>query len=191
MVKRVFIIHGWDGRPDKGWLAWLNKELSSKGFKVYAPEMPDKENPEIKAWVSYLGKIVGDIDKDTYFVGHSIGCQAIMRYLESLPGNTKIGGIFFVGGWFTLKNLESEEEKEIANPWLNSPINFERIRQKTKKITALFSDDDPYVPLENSKMFKDKLGAKIILEKNKGHYIEKETKEIPIILEEIERWQKN
>ena len=184
-MKRVFIIHGWGGMPNAGWLKWLNKELSSKGFKVYAPEMPDKENPEIKAWISYLSKIVGDIDKDTYFVGHSIGCQAIMRYLESLPGNTKIGGIFFVGGWFTLKNLESEEEKEIATPWLNSPINFERIKQKTKKITALFSDDDPYVSLENSKMFKDKLGAKIIIENNKGHYIEKETKEIPVVLNEL------
>ena len=33
-------------------------------------------------------------DENTYFVGHSIGCQAIMRYLESVDVK-KIGGVLF------------------------------------------------------------------------------------------------
>jgi predicted alpha/beta hydrolase family esterase len=184
MQKRVFIIHGWGGKPKAGWLAWLKKELSSKGFRVYAPEMPDKENPKIKPWVNHLKKIVGKPDKDAFFVGHSIGCQAIMRYLEKLPSKAKVGGVVFVAGWFNLKGLEPEEIP-FAKPWLTKPINFKKVRQKSKKIIALFSEDDPYVYLKDSKIFKRKIGAKIIIQKNKGHFIEDVTKKIPAVLKEL------
>ncbi len=53
------------------------------------------------------------------------------------------------------------------------------------KIVAIFSDNDPYVPLSNINLFREKIGAKIIKEKNKGHYIENEILEIPILLKEF------
>ena len=185
MVKRVFIIHGWGGRPDAGWLAWLNKELSSKGFKVYSPIMPDSENPKIDAWVGFLKKAVGTPDENTYFVGHSIGCQTILRYAESLPENTKLGGAVFVAGWFNLKGLESDEERKMAKPWLSIPMNFSKIKLKINKIFALFSKDDPYVPINDSKLFSKRLGAEVLVEDNKGHYIENTTLTIPIVLNKL------
>ena len=30
MKKRVFIIHGWGGKPDEHWLPWLEEELAKK-----------------------------------------------------------------------------------------------------------------------------------------------------------------
>lgn len=35
MKKRVFIVHGWDGKPSGAWLPWLKKELEAKGFDRY------------------------------------------------------------------------------------------------------------------------------------------------------------
>ena len=35
---------------------------------------------------------------------------------------------------------------------------------------AIFSDNDPFVPLNDSKIFKNKLNAKIIIEHKKGHF---------------------
>jgi len=182
-MKRVFIIHGWGGSPDCGWLKWLNEELSKKGFKVYSPDMPDKEFPKIKRWVGYLKKIVGKVDEDTYFVGHSVGCQAIMRFLESQ--HNKSGGVVFVAGWLNLKNFETQEERDIFEPWIESKIDFNKLKNKISKTVALFSDNDPYVKIENSKIFKERLGAKIIIEKNKGHYIEDKTFKIPVLLKEF------
>ena len=190
-MKRVFIIHGWGGCPDKGWLAWLNKELSSKGFKVYAPDMPDKEHPKIETWIPYLSKLVGKADEDTYFIGHSIGCMTILRYLETLPKNIKVGGAIFVAGWIKIdiNALEKEEpgSSEIARPWFETPINWKKIKTHSNKFISIFSDNDFYVPLmlKNTEIFKEKLGAKIIIEKGKGHYIENVTKEIPIVLKEF------
>lgn len=185
--RRVFIVHGWSGRPDSGWMKWLNSELTKKGFKVIAKRMPDPDYPKINDWVSYLSKEVGKVDQNTFFVGHSIGCQTIIRYLESLNENSKIGGAIFVAGWFNLNSLETEEEKEVATPWVENSINFIKVKKIINKSFALFSDNDPYVPISNSDLFKNNLGSKIKIEKGKGHYIENETLEIPIILKEAIR----
>ncbi len=191
MKKRVFIIHGWGGYPKECWFPWLKKELEKIGFIVNVPIMPFAEKPEIKSWVSKLLFLVGKPNKETYFVGHSIGCQTILRYLEKLSDTSNIGGIIFVAGWFVLtpESTETDEEKKIANPWFETPINFERISKLTSNIVAIFSDNDPYVPFrENSKIMKKKLNAKIILEHNKGHFSgsDKITK-LPIVLDELSR----
>ena len=185
VLKRIFIIHGWSGRPDCGWLSWMNKELSKKGFKVWAKRMPDADFPKIQKWVSRLKKIAKNPDENTYFIGHSIGCQAIIRYLETLPANKKIGGAVFVAGWFNLENLETDEEKTVSEPWIKTPIKFSKVKSKINKAVALFSDNDPWVPVSDSKIFKKKLGAKIIVEHNKGHYIENITKKSPAALKEL------
>ena len=104
MPKRVYIIHGWGGNPGEGWLVWLKNNLEGSGFKVFTPNMPDTDNPRISTWTSHLDKIVGTADKNTYFIGHSIGCQTIMRYLEQLPSDQKAGGAIFVAGWVNLTN---------------------------------------------------------------------------------------
>jgi len=184
--KRVFIIHGWGGNPGEAWLPWLAKNLKEKGFSVEVPEMPDTDNPKIEAWISYLEKKVGQCDENTFFVGHSIGCQAIMRYLEKLPENEKVGGAIFVAGWFTLSNIDGEEDRLVSSPWLNLPIDFEKIKKHTKKFICIFSDNDPYVPAENWDMFSKNLGAEIIIEKNKGHFSDEDgVKELPVALDAV------
>jgi predicted alpha/beta hydrolase family esterase len=169
MQKRVIIIHGWNGYPEEGWFPWLTKQLEQQSFQVQVPAMPDPAKPEIKAWVSHLSNTVGTVDENTFFIGHSIGCQAILRYLETLPTKTKIGGAVFVAGWFTLMNLKMEEE-EIAKPWLEIPVTVEKVEEHDHKFFAIFSDNDESVPQDNKEMFEQILGAKTLLEHNKGHF---------------------
>jgi hypothetical protein len=170
MPKRVFIIHGWGGHPKEGWFPWLKKELQMRGFAVQVPSMPDPEEPKIETWIPFLSQLVGQADKNTFFVGHSIGCQTIIRYLQTLPDGVKIGGAVFVAGWYNLRNLETEEEKRIAGPWVNEPRDDKKIRQAVNHVIAIFSDNDPYVIPENQKSWKELVGAKIILEHKKGHF---------------------
>lgn len=188
MVKRVFIIHGWGGSPDEAWLVWVGKELGIKGFEVYIPEMPDTWHPKISEWVSKLNESVGKTDENTYFVGHSIGCQAIMRYLEKLLENQKIGGVIFVAGWFNLMDETWDENytKEIADEWINMPINFGDIKQHTDNFVLINSDDDPYVPLSDAELFKSNLGTKVIILNNMGHIAGDDgVIELPAVLEEL------
>ncbi len=185
-MKRAFIIHGWDGHPEECWFPWLKKELESKGFTVSVPAMPNTEEPDIEAWVGNLTAQVKEADQDTFFVGHSIGCQTILRYLERLAPDIKVGGIFFVAGWVTLTPAALEEDgaEEVARPWLDTPINLEKARSHTSNIVAIFSDNDPFVPLDDAKIFEEKLGAKIIIEKGLYHINgEAGVTELPSILE--------
>lgn len=183
--KRVFIVHGWGGYPEEGWFPWLKRELENRGFEVHVSTMPESNNPRIDAWVTYLSKVVGDVDEHIILIGHSIGCQTILRYLEQLKKGQKIGGAVFVAGWFTLMNL-NEEEKIIAEPWITTPIDFEKVKARCKKFIAIFSDDDTVIPLENREIFEGRLGAKIIVEHAKGHFSGDDgITELPSVLESV------
>lgn len=182
---KAYLIHGWGGNPNsEAWFPWLKKELAERDIKLEIPEMPGTENPKIKSWVAKLEKIV-KLDEKTYLIGHSIGCQAILRFLEKLPENMKITGTIFIAPWFNLKATayQEEEEKDIAKPWIETPIDLKKVKNHTQNFLAFFSDNDDCVPLSDSKIFKEKLNAKIIIKHNEGHF--NETKEIKEIIDFI------
>ncbi len=166
-MKKIIIVHGWGGSPEKGWFPSVKKELEGKAL-VYVPAMPNPDIPEIEHWVNHLAKTAGKTDENSYFIGHSIGCQTILRYLEKLPENTKIMGVLLVAGWTTLtpQATASPEDMAIATPWVQSRINFAKI-SKMGEFVSLFSDNDPYVPEENWTEFR-KLG-RVIVEHGKQH----------------------
>lgn len=180
-MKKVYLIHGWGGTGSGGWFDWLKKELSKKGFEVESFDMPNTNHPKIEDWVGYLEEKIDleNIGEKTYFVGHSIGCQTIMRFLEKLHKHKRVGGCVFIAGWFDLINLEPEEF-EIAHPWVHNEINFERVLDHCNNFLALFSNDDPYVHLEEAEKFKERLGAEVLIKSKKGHF--EEVEEIPEIL---------
>ena len=187
-MKRVIIVHGWGGNPEEGWFPWVRRELEKQGFRVLIPGLPDTDNPRIGKWVSALTKVVGKPDKNTYFVGHSMGCQAIARYLETLPEGVQVGGVVFVAGFFKrLTGLEDDPKvRETDKHWLEAPINFEEIKSHLPKSIAVFSDNDSYVPLDNQDDFTKKLGSEIIIQHNMGHFSEDQgVIQLPIVLESI------
>ena len=188
-MKRVFIIPGWGGLPSHGWYPWLEKELKAKGFHVHLPEMPDVDNPTMNGWIPFLAKLVKKADKDTYFVGHSIGCQTILRYLQTVK--EQIGGVIFVAGWFPYVTGLNAEEMAVAKPWVDTPIDLEKVKKVMKKSVAIFSDDDPYVPLKNVKTFEE-LGSKIIILKKSGHFAQDvgNCYELPAALTELLKMMK-
>lgn len=188
-MKRVIIVHGWDGYPEEGWFPWLKKELEARGFEVLVPQLPDAESPRIYKWIPELAKVVGVADEQTYFVGHSMGCQTIARYLESLPDGVQVGGAVFVSGFFKhLSGLEDDPDiRETNQHWLGTPLDLQKVRSHLPKSVAIFSDDDPWVPLDNQDDFRDRLGSEIVIEYCKGHFSggRDGIKELPIALEKL------
>lgn len=189
-MPRIFIIHGWGGSPQGDWMPWAKKALEEKGFEVHVPEMLDTEHPKIKPWIDKLQETIGEIKPDDIFIGHSIGCQTVLRYLQTLPENTKVGKVILIAGWVSLTPFATREpeDKLIVKPWFETPINYLKVKNSARKFIAVFSDNDPMVPYEeNAKTYKEKLGAEIILKKGMGHFSQDEgVKEIPFLLELIE-----
>lgn len=177
-MKRVFIIHGWEGYPEEGWRPWLKKKLETEDFQVFVPSMPDTNHPKMAIWVEYLTKIVAMPDDNCYFIGHSLGCITILRYLETLKENQKVGGVIFVAGFTS--NLGYEE----LDSFFAKPIDWEKIKFRCSKFIAIHSDNDPYVSLHYGDFFKEKLGAGVIVEHDKKHFSgDDNITELPVVLE--------
>ncbi len=182
--KRVFIIHRWSAGPTDDWRLWLSVELQKLGYEVFVPEMPDTEIPKIEKWVGHLSQLVGEPDENTFFVGHSIGCQTIMRYLETI--NKKVGGAVFVAGWFNLDNLEYGDVRDIARPWIETPIDKQKVKQALLKSTLIISDNDSYGYFEENKKAFQEMGSKIVVLHDAGHITDVDGfTELPVILEEL------
>lgn len=178
-MSRVFIIHGWGGGPDRDFIPWAKKELEKKNFEVITPEMPDTNYPKIDPWVNKLSETVGTPRPDDIFIGHSIGCGAVVRYLHSLPDNTQVKKVILIAPWQYL-TLDVDEDPKVAEPWINEPVDWEKVKSKAGKIIAVFSKDDPYVPFQkNLEFFKDKLYPEIIVKDKMGHFT---LTEIPFLL---------
>jgi len=187
--KKVYMVHGWGGNVQEGWFPWIKKELEKRGVEVHTFNMPHTDYPVIKEWVEFLKKNIKNINEETYFIGHSIGTQTVLRFLEKLPTNLKIGGGIFIAGWFNLKEetYDDDEDKEIIRPWIETPIDFEKVKNHCDNFLSIFSDNDPFVSFSDSDIFKNKLEAKIIIEKHRGHFIEEKE---PIILKETLKFLK-
>lgn len=186
-MKRVVIVHCWSGNSSYAWYPQTKKELEKKRFEVKVPDMPETDHPKLSLWLPKLKETIGNPDAELFLVGHSVGCITIMRYLETLEENQKIGGVIFVAG-FT-DNLGFEELKN----FFEKPINFEKIKSKAKKFAAIVSDNDQYVALTHGNILKDKLGAELIIKHAMGHFSgpiddEKSCKSLPEVLDLITNW---
>ena len=188
-MKTVYLIHGWAGSPKEPMHKWIKNELEKNNFSVIIPEMPNPKKPEIESWVEKLNKIV-NFKEDVYFIGHSIGCQTILRFIEGIEKD-KINGVVLIAPWTNLneETLEEEGEEviEIAKPWIETPIDWKKIMLHVEsQVVCLFSDNDVYVPLSETNVFKDNLKAKIIIEHNKGHFdSESKITENPTVVHEL------
>lgn len=181
-MKKVFLIHGWEGRAEGGWRPWLKKELESRGFEVVVPQMPNTNEPQLSEWLAHLQKIANNPDEQTYFVGHSLGCITILRYIENLSENKKIGGAVLVAGFSGSIGVGYEK----LDSFVSVPVNFEKIKKHTDKFIAIHSDNDPYVPLKMGEILQEKLGAKLVIEKGQGHFGGSEgNRGLPIALKSV------
>ena len=160
-MKRVFVIHGWKGSPENHWFPWLQEQLTSNGLQTHLVHLPSPATPKVREWIAAIREAVGTPNKETYFVGHSLGCIAIIRYLESLPEEARVGGCVFVAGFS--KGVSIPELREFKE----GTINVDKVRAHTNKLVTIFSTNDDVVTMEEGVYFQTLLKAKIIIEKTK------------------------
>ena len=183
-MKRIFLVHGLRGSPEENWLPWLKKELEKNGLTAIVPAMPDAANPKQEAWVKHLAEIIGVPDKDCIFIGHSLGCTAILRYLETLKENQEVGACIFVAG--VHEDLGIKEIKD----FFKEPFGWDKIKSHCKKFIALHSDNDPYSALRTGDVFRKNLDAEVII-RHMGHFNQAAgITELPVVLDIVLKLQK-
>ena len=190
-MKQVYIIHGWGGTTTESWFPWIKKELENKNYKVEIPAMPNPDTPKIKEWVDKLNKIV-KVNNEAILIGHSIGCQTVLRYLGGLKTKQRIKAAILVAPWLTLQNLE-EGEDETAKEWVETPLNFEKIKNHTEEVVLIYSSTDPYPGFEDLTILRKNLNSATVINiGDKGHINGEagvfKLPELLSIIEEIENY---
>lgn len=181
-MKHVIIVHGFKGKPDTNWKPWLKAELEELGIQVVVPEMPNTMAPTADEWQNKLDQCIGSPTKDIFLIGHSLGCITILRYLEKLDKDQKIGGCIFVAGFGT----RFPEYNGGHDTFFDHDLDWSKIKQHCNNFVAIHSDDDRNVGLDQLELFKEELNAKAILMQDMGHFGSNDgVYEIPIVKSEI------
>ncbi|MBU4216445.1 alpha/beta hydrolase [Candidatus Parcubacteria bacterium] len=160
MSKRLFIIHGWEADPNSNWFPWLKLEASKLGFEVFVPAMPNTAHPVKDEWIAYLNKLVGVVDENTYFIGHSLGVIAILKFLEQVPVGQKAAVAILVAGFSESLGIPEVES------FTNTLLDYEKVKQSAVKFIIYQSDNDPLIPLKSAVVMQEKFNADIIVIKN-------------------------
>ena len=181
-ITRVFLIHGYGGSPNEGWRPWLRGELEERGYEVVIPAMPDTHHPRVGPWVQALHDAIGEPRPDDVFVGHSLGCIAIIRYLLTLARGQTVGQCIFVAGFY--EELGPEYEK--LRSFLDSPIDWPHVRAACPSFSVIHSDDDTAVPVYCARNLAVALEVPMELQTGYGHFSGDDgITELPIVLEKI------
>lgn len=182
-AENIYIIHGYTASKKSNWFPWLKEKLEDKKVKVSVPDMPDSKNPYCKQWLHHLSSVVSEINENTIFIGHSLGCIAIIRFL--LEKNIKINGAIFVSG-FIDENPMSENTEGLQS-FFSDPLDIERLKYPIPNRVAITAADDDIVPSAATKKMAEKINAKL-MELNSGkHFIDRDGyTQFPILLKETE-----
>lgn len=163
-MKKVFIIHGYQGSPNGGWRPWLMSELEDLDIYACALSMPSPSEPICEEWMEEIARHVETNKNDEiYLVGHSLGVPAILRYLEKKYMGENVKGAVLVSGPVGLTQNKTLDE------FLNTPFDFEKIKSKVSKFVVIHGDNDPRVPLSDAEILSTELDASLVIVKNGGH----------------------
>ncbi len=162
-MKKVFIVHGFQGSPNGGWSPWLMSELEKQGIYACALSMPNPNNPIPAEWMEEISRHVERNSRDQiYLIGHSLGVSAILRYLETKNAK-KVKGIILVSG-----PIFKTSKKKVA-VFLKKLFDFKQIKLNSKKIVVIHGDNDKSVSVDQGEFLAKELNAELIIIKNGGH----------------------
>ncbi len=177
--KRAFIIYGRGGYPAEAWQPWLKRELTRRGYQVALPTMPNADHPDMLEWLHLIAKLVGEPDRETVLVGHSLGCQAVLRYLEVVGAMGKaVRATVIIAGSLPPELSIAEARKKVGAddallPWFTLGVDTRKVKAAAGRCTVILSEDDPYIPVKKAvATFRKQLNPTIIMKSGHGHFNE-------------------
>lgn len=163
-MKKALILHAWFNGPSDHWYPWLKKELESKGYEVYIPELPTMNTklPDLSKMLKFVEKSYS-FDKETTVFGHSLGAVLAMRLGEK----HKFKKMLLLAGW------DYNDLTEEHRLFWKTQINHKKIKKNVDEVYVYSSDNDPYVTAINAEDMCKRLGGKFVLVKGAGHFSQK------------------
>jgi predicted alpha/beta hydrolase family esterase len=184
-VERILLVPRWGGTVASDFYPWLVRALEVRAPRLAleaVPLLPAPDRPEIEPCIeACLGALAGLPLARTLLVGHSVGCQVLMRALARLPDGERARALLCVAGWWTV-----DQPWDTLRPWIEVPFDHARAAARCARAEVLLSDDDPFTrdAAETGRRFVDALGAKISIMPGRRHF---NAQEEPAVLDAVIR----
>ncbi len=165
--QKIFIVHGFNSSPNSSWIPWLMAELKQKGIYAVSLFMPHPEKPLVHEWVNEIKRVLSYNKKDELFlVGHSLGCAAILNFLQNNNDYT-ISGVLLVSG-------RSKKTDNVLTQNFYEFFDFQKIKHASPYFKIIHGENDPMVSVENAYFLGEQLEVVPTIIKNGGHLITSE-----------------
>ena len=177
-MKNAIICHGTGSAPDSFWFPSIKKFLEKKGYKVWIPNLPEADQPDLKKWLPFV-LAGGELDKDTVIIGHSSGAPLILSILENIKPVLKKA--ILVSGYARPKGNDKKPELILQDKY-----DWEKIKKHVSDIIFINSDNDPWGCNHEEGLYMwNNLGGTLILREGEGHmgsdHFHQPYKEFPLL----------
>ena len=188
MLKKAVLFHGTDSNPDDFWFPWLQSYLEQKGYKVYAPLLPNNHMPNKNTYDDFLKNSGWDFS-DNLLIGLSSGATTILNLLQS-EWFPKVKACV-LAGTFLNEKLTKDADWVIKGQFDNLFLDSYRPNIMLKKCTKFYfvhGSNDPYCDINDAKELSGKLNGTFITIKN-GHHLGKTSGllDLPQLIKALEK----
>jgi predicted alpha/beta hydrolase family esterase len=178
---KVYLIHGYTGSPESDLFPWIIEKLSGIGFTITAFHMPNPDFPIAAEWDRYLDDNIRELNEDTYFICHSLGCVTLLRYLNKQSVKVKIGGAILASGF-----VERLHKYPMLWDFVDIDLDMKKLIAMVEKRCVFSAPNDTIVDYKYSQELARLFDAKIITIDGGGHFIGQEGfSEFPKLFEEL------
>lgn len=169
-MNNYFIIHGSYGNPYKNWIPYLKSQLSKRKLNCIVPSFTTPYKQDYESWntilMSYLK--IGYITEETTFITHSLGGIFLIKFL--IDNKIKVKRIITVAGF---NHIQFDEDNSLYDSFYAKDEDLIKICDLCDEIVCIYSDNDPYIPMEEAESFANMIKGQKVLINNAGHFNEK------------------
>ena len=171
IMKKVLLIHGFEGSKESNWFPWLEGQLSQFQYEVVNKTLPNPKNPNFEETMQFLEEATKDFQAHDSVVGHSLGGFFALKLAETL----ELDRLFVVAPavgvlpYARYRKLWPNSDVDAVERVLEHPVDMSKIRAAHK--VAVFSDDDHLIPIESANEFDD--SWRVLKLSGFGHFQEK------------------
>ncbi|MEK7529700.1 MAG: alpha/beta fold hydrolase [Patescibacteria group bacterium] len=174
---RIVLIHGFKASPQHNFWPWLSSALRERGHEVIIVALPNPEAPICSEWVDAISQSILRPGGDTIFIAHSLGCVALLHYLENAEMSGTPKSVILVSPPF---RIGSETFRSFFEP----PIDFDTVMWKGQEFAIIAAKDDDVIPFDHAQKYERELNGHLHALESGKHFFD--AKELPLILELID-----
>ena len=163
----IIVFHGWGASENDNWFPWVKELFEPKGIQVTIPHFPNTENPKLEQWLQTFENYLKEINDETILIGHSLGGPFILSLLERI--NKRVKTTILVSPF--CRTLKDPYANMLVGTFINKDFNWDKIKENGHEFHVLYSDNDTYVPINESIFVAEKTNATLHLFKGMDHFL--------------------